>query len=341
VGLERESTVDVPFIAQPFLTVPIVCGADGKIFVRAATTGGVADLTGISSDGKSVTSFNAGKMDDIVNPSPTTFFIGDSDVYILVRGSKSDGSTLVLRRPDGSTERQQASSSQQFIAHFKDDGTYLGAVSLDLPFRPLQLGVFRDGDFLVTGITTDNQETRVAMVKSNGQFNRFVELKDDIRLRTDSGDDTASPLSLPRTGKRFGEGFSEAVQGSTIIPDGTNLLLIRRGQRTPVFSISPGGQVQSIQLDVPSGYSLWDLKPAHKVWVVLYTHRLAEGAGVEFSSVATDPTTGKSLQSYSYAKFPGFGLACTDGIEFTFLVREDNKLKIVKLTSSRSSPSSD
>ena len=342
VTLQVESSVDVPGVSDPFITAPVVCGADGAIFVRTATVNAVSDLIAVSRDGKSTTSFGVSKITDILNPSLTTFFVRDSDAYLLVRGSTAEGRTLTLHRPDGSAENQPAYSSRQYIAHFRADGTYLGAVALDVPIRPLQIGTFPNGDFLIAGTTMDMRETRVALVKANGQFDRFLELTDDIRLQSESGPETPpSAASLPQTGKHFGESFFEATQVSAIIADGRNLLLVRKGQKVPVFSVSPAGQVEAVHLDVPDGYGLWDIKTTRAFWVALYTHRLPEGKGVEFSSMALDPKTGKALERYSYTRFPGFGLACTDGIEFSFLIREDNKLKILKLISSHVSSSAE
>jgi hypothetical protein len=43
---------------------------------------------------------------------------------------------------------------------------------------------FGDGDFLIAG--TDKDGPRVAIVGSNGQFRRFVELKGDVHARDES-----------------------------------------------------------------------------------------------------------------------------------------------------------
>jgi hypothetical protein len=341
--LRVESTVDVPSVADPFIVTPVVCGVDGAIFVRMARSNVVGNLIAISSDGKGITSFEPSKITDITNPKAERFFVRDSDVYILVHGSGPESKPITLRRPDGSIEHQMAPTSppQYFIARFKSDGAYLGAVLLDIPFTPAQVGAFPSGDFLVAGSTKNMREARVALVKSNGQFNRFVELKNDIHLQSESNGSTeTSSAALPTTGKRFGEGFFEAIQISTIVADGRNLLLIRTGQHSPVFSVSPGGEVEDIWLKVPEGYRLRDIKTTPYFWVASFMHRLSEeGAGVEFSSMAIDPKTGKALEVYAYNTFPGFGFACTDGLEFSFLVRDDNKLKILKLISSHRSSS--
>lgn len=334
-ALKVESVTDISFPLNPFIVAPVVCGEEGTILVRTTASGGVGDLTAISKDGKWVKSFDLTKMTDIVRPSARAFFVRDSDVYMLVHGSSLESEVRTVRRPDGSTEKQVVPDrTLYFVAHFKQDGSYRGAVSLDIPILALQIGVFPTGDFLIAGTTKDMQETRIALVNANGQFNRYVELKDDIRLQRDTNTTGTDPSSLPNRGKRFGEGFNEAAQISSIVADGRSLLLVRKGQQIPVFSISAGGEVENIRLDVPEGYQLWDIRPTPNFWVALFVHRISDTAGVEFVSMAMQPNTGKVLQSYSYERFPGFGLACTDGTEFSFLIRDDNQLKILKLISS-------
>src|SRR5258707_12359893 len=63
-ALKVESTVDVPFVANPFIVAPVVCGPDGVIFVRTASSSAVGNLIAISSDGKWTTSFEASKITD-------------------------------------------------------------------------------------------------------------------------------------------------------------------------------------------------------------------------------------------------------------------------------------
>ena len=328
IPLELTSSIEIKQVAEPYLSTPIACTPDGSAVVGVGNDTGLGNILSISRDGKRVVRFGEEKITDIQAPVPAKFFAGDSDVYVLVAGRKPKNETLTFKRPDGQIERQQAVTIKDFIAHFRRDGTYVGAIALDLPFEPHQIGAFPNGDFLVAG-AIDNT-TRLAMVKSNGQFQRFLELEGDIHMR--KGESTKEDSGgLPERAKQFDDTFFAAEQDSEIVADGQNLLLIRSGQQTPVYSVSPGGSVKSIRLNVPRGFSLWDLKTNGRTWFALYTHKISDSEGVEFSTYSIDPADGKMLAEYKYPKNLGFGLACVDDSEFSYLEREADGLQLVKL----------
>jgi hypothetical protein len=328
VPLTLTTNIDVKQVTEPYLSTPIACTPDGSAVVRVGNDTGLGNILSISRDGKQVVRFGEEKITDIQAPVPAKFFADDRDVYVLVAGRKPKNETLTFKRPDGQIERQQAVIIKDFIAHFRRDGTYVGAIALDLPFEPHQIGAFPNGDFLIAG-AIDNT-TRLALVKSNGQFQRFLELEGDIYVR--KGENSKEdPGGLPQLAKQFDDTFFAAEQDSEIVADGQNLLLIRSGQQTPVYSVSPGGSVKSIKLNVPSGFSLWDLKTNGRTWFALYTHKISDSEGVEFSTYSIDPANGKMLAEYKYPKNLGFGLACVDDSEFSYLEREADGLQLVKL----------
>lgn len=337
--LEIVSSAEVASFAEPNIALPLLCAAGNRIFVRMASFGALADLMSMSGEGQNIVRFERAKINDITQPVPAAFFATDSDVYLLTTGSIATGESRKARDPTGLITEMPGKVSRNFIAHFRSDGSYVGAISLDISFTPFQLGAFPDGSFLLAGVSRDGTEPRVGLVGSNGQFRRFVNLSDDIELRHDQPDigKEVPPNSLPRIGKHFGESFSDSLHNSSIVAWGRNLLLIRSGQDTPVFSISAGGDVQAVHLEVPKGYKLWGLKTAGNEWTALYTRRISDSQGVEFATFALDPTSGKAVARYTYPRFLGFAMACSDGIEFSFLVRENDKLKIVKLLPTRRS----
>jgi hypothetical protein len=145
-ALEVASTVEVAPISEPFLTLPVLCSADHTIFVRMASMEGISGLVSISNDGKNVMRFQSDKINDISNPKTRTFFVTQSSVYILTTGSIPQESTLQIKKPNGEIEQQRRATIQQFVARFGRDGSYRGAVSLDLNFTPYQVGVFPSGD---------------------------------------------------------------------------------------------------------------------------------------------------------------------------------------------------
>jgi hypothetical protein len=316
-----------------------LCAPDKSIIVRLASLSGMRDLISISSDGNTVVRFNAFKVSDITNPAFGYYFATQSDVYILTRSSEPTDEVMKLRTPKGDVITQPKIKARDFIVQFRRDGTYVRSFPLDLPFAPRQIGAFPSGGFLAAGAAKDGTyKPVIALLKSSGDFDRYLELKGDIHLldtskKKDSNDPTALPLRPPNAQERE-KSLSIAENLSVIVPDGPNLLLVRSGQKAPVFSVSAGGEVKAVNPEVPSGFTLYDLRTGQNTWVALYTHPRSEDpkdASVVLETYALDPSSGKAIARYVYPNFLGFGLACSDGFEFTVLERQEDKIELIKL----------
>jgi hypothetical protein len=336
VLLAEASIVQVPSLPAESMTTPVLCFPDGTIVVRLVSAEtGVQDPVSVSSDGKTVTRFGREKINDVPQPRSYNVFISDSEVYMLTNGSVQLGYEQKWKMPTGGTYSQQATKSSSFVTRFQRDGAYAGAVPLDLSFKPMQLGVFGDGDFLIVG--ADKDRPRVAIVGSNGQFRRFVELIGDVHAQDESeaqGKHGNDPTALPRvpTDGDPERSYMDVLYRSKIIRDGPDLLLFRP-MNGPVFSISPSGEVRAHKLKVKGDYRLFTIKATQGSWIAELTHHLNDGTGDEFSTYAFDPETGATLKEYFFPRDLGFGLACVDGDEFTFVMAdfEGKALKLVKL----------
>lgn len=331
--LELISATDLPGLSDPFISDPR-CTPDGKtVVMRMIEVGSIGDLVGVSDGGKTVVRFSQLKITDISKPEFRAFFVGQSDVFVLTRSSTPTGQVVQYRTPKGEVIPQPAYSVKYYVARFGLDGTYAGATELDLPFTPLQIGVFSAGEFLIAGRAKDSSSApRIALVKSNGQFDRLLVLSGDIH-GVDPGA-KADDIALPNYGKRYDQTLTGAEAASVIVANGKSLLLVRTGQKAPVFSISPGGEVKAVTLDVPQGFTLFDLYPSRDVWIGLYTKPRTDSpkdASVLMETFSLDPGTGKALTHYVFPGFMGFGFACSDGFEFTLLERPKDQLQLVKL----------
>jgi dipeptidyl aminopeptidase/acylaminoacyl peptidase len=198
----------------------------------------------------------------------------------------------------------------------------------------MQFGAFAHGDFFFAGAIQGTGEPRAALVKSTGQFNRFLELPGDIHARSESSKPVGDDLSLPRKADKYEDTLEFALGFSMVIPDGPNLLLVRPGQQSPVFSVSPGGAVQPVPVQVPEGFQLFDLKVARNEWIATYTRPSKDPhiKGLESALYAINKTTGKLLAQYTFPPTLGVALTCSDGNTFTVLTREDDKLQLVSLS---------
>jgi hypothetical protein len=338
VLLEEASSALVSSVPAESIAMPVLCDADGNILLRLAMPDtGVEDPVSVSGDGKTVTRFGKEKINDIPRPLPLSMFLSGSEVYILTRGSISLNSDVKWRKPNGEVETDPASKSTSFVARFRRDGTYVGAVPLDLSFKPLHLGVFENGDFLVAGYDPPTDEPRVAIVGSNGQFRKFVELKGDVHARVESdasAREKNDPTALPRskTWEGFAESLRDVVSTSQIATDGPNLLLFRP-VNAPVFSISPSGDVRVHNLQVKGDYRLFTIKATRDSWIVEFIYDLPDRTAQKFATYAFDPGTGAPLREYFFPTDLGFGLACADGDKFTFVMAniEGKTLELMKL----------
>lgn len=339
VPLTQASTVPVPSL-PPEGIGPIYCDRGGEILLRLVTPeAGMEDPVSVSADGTRVVRFGKEKIYDVTSPSLVNAFLAESsDVYILTTGRESLGYEAKLRAPSGKVVHQPATKASRFVARFKPDGSYAGAVRLDLPFQPISIGVFADGAFLITGMNSSATQSRAAIVGSDGQVLRLVELRGDLYV-ADGGDESTSKQKDPNALPQFKAddssrpSFLDAMLGSQIVSDGSNLLLFRQNTNT-VFSVSRSGEVTSRKLKIDSDYRLNTIKTSGNVWFAgLLREVPSRGPAVEFATYAFDPETGNPLREYSLPGDFGFGLACVDGDELTFVManQETNSLKLVRL----------
>ncbi|MFZ0318093.1 MAG: hypothetical protein WAL56_03130 [Candidatus Sulfotelmatobacter sp.] len=300
---------------------------------------GVEDPVSVSRDGKTVVRFGKEKINDIPRPVPLDVFLGGSDVYILTRGTVPLGYDTKLQKPNGEVQIQPATKSGAFVAHFERDGRYAGSVRLDIPFSAQHLGVFEDGDFLIVGADLSAGSTgdpRLAIVGSNGQLRRLIELKGDVHAQQEAEGAVKQKdaTALPRfgTGVDFNKSLLGMASRAHIAKNGPNLLLFRP-TNGPVFSISPSGEVRVHALKVKGDYNLFSVKASRDSWIVEYITDVPADKPAEFHTYAFDPETDVPLREYFLPAALGFGLACTEGDEFTFIMadEETNTLKLVKL----------
>ncbi|MGD0988385.1 MAG: hypothetical protein ABR874_11270 [Candidatus Sulfotelmatobacter sp.] len=336
VSLATVSVVEIPSLPVESIAAPVLCLSDGGVLLRLAMPGtGLEDPVSISEDGKTVVRFDRNKINDISRPTIRGLFPKGTDVYVLVMGSTPLGYEMRLRKPNDEVVSEPASKASFFVGRFRRDGTYAGSVPLELPFKPLQFGVFDDGDFLIAGMDPRTSEPRVAVVASNGQLRRLLELKGDVHELEGSPQDGGDrdPTALPRNKPwgGFAESLRDVVFTSQIAGDGSGLLLFRPSSG-PMFSISPAGAVRARKLGIQGVYRLFTVKRARDSWIVEYIHDIPGSTAQEFSTYEFDPRSGGLKREYFFPADLGWGLACADGDEFTFIIADEKAgmLKLVK-----------
>jgi hypothetical protein len=319
IELSPVKTVELPFTTNGVYSLPLTCSGNRLYFPSAF------GLVTVAENGERVGLLSKSAITEIQNPKLGLPFATDSDVYILGHSDYGEREAT-FKLPDGTIVKGKTVSDRRyFIAQYKPDGKYVRLVKLDVPFAPLQLGVFPSGGFLVAGEDRSRRPTepRVALLRSDGGLDRLVDMNEDFRESADAATGNVSKdAAISRT---------NAVLSSVIVSDGRNLLLVRRG--TPkAYSVNDGGEVHALNVKSPDGYTMRDLQSAGSRLVATYTRHRDDGLGMDFVVHVFYRDKEDPIAKFSYPRRWGLPLGCTDGSTFRFLRAEKGKLLLVTAT---------
>jgi hypothetical protein len=184
VVLETKATIHVANLYAAGLGTPAVCGPNGKLYaniflIRPNAPAGPTfskTIVGIDRDGKSDLSIASDQITDVKDANVINFFAAEDALYLLVRAPK-DNSLEPAEPQKGGVETlfRKADSDREYIARFDRDGTYRGAIHIDVPISALQIAVFPSGQFVVAGIDSLNQP-KVVLLKPSGVLDRYIEI---------------------------------------------------------------------------------------------------------------------------------------------------------------------
>jgi len=284
-------------------------------------------------DPKGIVTFETSKITDIVEPKWVADFISDTTLYMLIEGDTR--TEQVTSKPEWADGKDAVSwetrgEPRYYIAQFDSDGSYKGALKLDLPFRPTRLSGFQSGSFLTTGFD-ENNIFRVALLDSGGQFLRYIEFPKE------------KPEAAEKTVERsMGLTASAEVASMTLsglasfFPYQGNVLYVRGRSGAPIYEISPGGEAKTVKIKAPEGYAVEYLLPSDRNWFVVSTER---GTYTQAKSVVyeVNPSSGEFLGRY-FAEGSGrtkavsegqSDLACVYEGEFVSVRHENGKLSVL------------
>lgn len=243
-------------------------------------------------------------MTEIPEPSVGDFFVSDSEVYILVTGIKNAKEETFTEIHHGKEVRRtrKIGETHQYIARFSTDGSYKGAVSLDFPFRVIQIAAFDSGSFLIAGVD-NNKVPRVAELDSSGQLQNYIKLDKDITDRQ-----KATETAFKKT---FGLDASADIIAmyAQFRPYHGNILLVRIHTDTPIYEIRDGGEARAVKVKAPEGFALERMVPSDgNDWLIEFASSgsIAKGERVLYEVSAEN---GQLLRQYRVTD-PDLKLAC-------------------------------
>lgn len=296
--------------------LPVFCTESGELLVRPDTVDALLDPILISPEGRITARFGRENIPQFQHSNVLYAFAREHDVFLLIDGTTPIEHQITVQTPDGRTLQQQAVEHGVRLAHFDADGTFKGSFALNLPFPSSRFGEFANGDFLIMGGEIESAELHAAILNSMGQVVR------EIKLKRSPGKQQADK-KLP---------FLDAQ----VTADGPNLLVFTN-RSNDVFFVTTGGEVRRLGLQLPNGYGLDAVQPGRNELIVEASESGRDGATDNFAAFAIDRNSGVLRARFDYPKGLGFGMACTDGTDFTFLALDPEKhgVKLVKLTSAK------
>ena len=220
-----------------------------------------------------------------------------------------------------------------YIARFDSDGSYKGALKLDLPFRPTHLSGFKSGSFLTSGLDEGNIP-HVALLGSGGQLLRYIEFPKE--KQTGAEKTVAGSFGLdasPEFASIMLAGFTSFFQYQD------DVLYIRGRSRAPIYEIGAGGEAKAVKIKSPEGYSGEYLLPSDRNWFVV-SAEVGKFTGAKGVIYEVNPSSGEFLGRYlaegsGQSKSVSEGqsdLACVHDGEFISVRHEGGKLTVLRGT---------
>ncbi len=270
------------------------CNGDGNLYISIGGQGLVA-LTPAG-----IIPFLTDKMTDIPHPSVTGLGL-DPDISadglsFRVSGvddSKVKTTTWTDDAGHPHVERDATDARINYIARFDKDGTYKGAIKLDLPFLMFKFATFDSGTLLAQGLD-QNEVPRVALLDASAQFMRYLDLRKDI----------STALTGPTDeGKCSGctESTLSVVLSSDFTPWNGRMLLWRAFMSRPsVYEVQESGETRVVRIKAPHDYYLGAPIRSDGNWLLSFRKIGAkEASWVAFDSVLeVDPQNGELVREY-------------------------------------------
>ena len=271
---------------------------------------GENDAEFVSLTSKGAVTFPAKKITDIAAPHMETAFVAPSSLLALTVGAEAD-------QQEGNPIKDFMAKGEMrvYVARFDLDGSYKGALRLDLKLLPMQIAAFESGSFLIAGLDQSNV-ARVALMDSSGELLRYVELPKDIAENPKAVEKSCGNRSFSLF---CGDMQSVAMSAGFFSYKG-NILFLRGLDSSRIYEIRESGEVRMLKIKNTAGLNVDGLLPSDRNWFV--------HSADEFFEV--NPETGDLLGRYRLPKTSEKDhLACVLEGKFVGLRHQDGKVTLL------------
>jgi hypothetical protein len=336
-------TYDVQFEPDPKLSVPFQetgypaifaqgCDPHGNPYVQVNRIVPPNSIQVLKFDPDGLITFETAKITDIVEPKWISDFISESELYMLVEGG-THTEQRTKKTEDGKDEVywEKTGEAKYYIAQFDSDGSYKGAMKLDLPFMPKKLSGFKSGSFLATGLDASNLP-HVALLDPSGQWLRDIAFPKEQQEAPEKTAARSLGSNMPSAE------FASAMlsEFASFFPYQSNILYVRGRTGAPIFEIHEGGDALPLKIKAPDGYSVEYFLPSDRNWFVVSTE---QGKFTDAKSKISEvnPSTGETVARYIAEGAGGSksttegqsDLACFQDGEFVSVRHQDGKLTVL------------
>jgi hypothetical protein len=231
------------------------------------------------------------------------------------------------------------------VATFGKDGNFKSATKLQTPMveghaggdrvvypgiAPHTIGVFQDGSFLVTGLSTPTAKDKLpdgtpirhpftAVFKSDGSLAGEVRIRDDKQIEEaiKKGDHSLIP-----DGSRE-EAFTS---GSILAGIDGNLYLWRKTSPLILYAVSPSGEiVRTVKVNAPQAGMMPDAVASHGGNLAVL---FVSGLNGPKQIVVADQQTGETRHTYDVENSLGVALTCYSPPDFIFLGSDRGRMSL-------------
>jgi hypothetical protein len=320
---EDDDYQTLPWSGQPGEYQESYCNGNGDVYVVRGGSG----LVALSPKG--VIPFLADKITDVPHPRTTSLgmnpSLSASGISFLATGtddSKVETRNWTDDQGQKHVDHDLSNAILHYLVRFDADGTYRGAIKLDLPFLVYKFATFDSGAVIAQGMEKE-KIPRIALLNASAEFLRYLDLPKDI-----STAGSTSPDDVKCNGCTAD---MNSVVFNTYFTPWRNEILLKRefGNGLRIYEIQESGQVRLTKVNVPEGYDIGPMVPSDRNWLVRFNKPDAGGVRPRAfdSLLEIDPQNGKPLREYHLkppATVPETILSCFFDGEF-WGIRQNQK----------------
>ncbi len=296
-------------ITKPVMGLPVkgsrmqgLCSSDGLSyfdpFINATGNSRVLDLYGVNASGE-VRHLSRTAPIEFTNVIHRDFFPGDAALVTLMEAQKRDSDDADAR----------VRETQYFLSVQDHDGDGKKMIALDVPFKPLKVGQFGSGEFLVLGWEGANELAQLAILKEDGTLRRFVDV------------DERPAGAQAKAARREGATLA-SLTGAAFVPFGRSVLLTFPGTVRPIFVFHGSGSGSPLALEIPAGWQLHDV--LNSGFGMTLVARVQEMRDAETGNVGKaeaprqrmfefNAFTGRRIREFSFDNVPIAAVTCAAG----------------------------